>query len=476
MINKNNNKLSACSAISAVNKKTNPISRPSGGNSEHESRNPKQKKKSSLSCYPVKSFEKTNPICVNRREFLRGAAGASIGLLSAVAYANETNSKIGRIELFPVLYPTKGYFKFFLGPRGAYGRGAVVVKIITSDGTVGWGQSIPSPLWSYETLDTTISVLRDYLAPALIGFDPLDIAGAHNVLDKALAPGFSTAMPIARSGLDIALHDIAGKKQSQSLWQMWNRPEGGPVTLSWTVNARTLDEADEVINDGYENGYENFNIKVSPDPTFDIALAKLVRRRAPKGFLWADANGGYDPETALSVAPKLADAGVDVFEAPLKPNRISGYQALKKQGALPVLMDEGVVSPVELSEFIRLKMLDGVAMKHCRCGGLLPARRQIEMLLDAGLMWLGSGLTDPDIAMAASAGLYSAFGQDKPAALNGPQFLTADVLETPLSIRGGRVKIIGGPGLGIGVDEAKVLDLMSKTTRSRRRIVVVKKP
>jgi len=392
----------------------------------------------------------------------------SLGLIPAVSYANEPGVKIERIELFPVLYPTKGYFKFFLGPGGAYGRGAVVVKIITTDGAIGWGQSIPSPLWSYETLDSCTSVLRDYLGPALIGHDPLDIEGAHKALDRALAPGFSTAMPIARSGLDMALHDLAGKKQSQSLWQMWDRPKGGPVTLSWTVNARTLDEAEGVINAGYASGCKNFNIKVAPDPKFDVALAKLVRQREPDGFLWADANGGYDPTTALEVAPKLADAGVDVFEAPLRPNRISGYQALKKQWALPILMDEGVVSPVELTEFIRLKMLDGVAMKPCRCGGLLPARRQIEILLNEGLMWLGSGLTDPDIAMAAAGGLYSAFGQEKPAALNGPQFLTADLLDTPLSIKNGRAAVPGGPGLGADVDEAKVVDLMNKTTNAKR--------
>jgi L-alanine-DL-glutamate epimerase-like enolase superfamily enzyme len=434
MTKKSYNNLSACSAISAVN-------------------------------------EKTNPIYLSRRQFIKDSTAATIGLITAGAYAKETGTKIERIELFPVLYPTKGYFKFFLGPGGAYGRGAVIVKIITNDGTVGWGQSIPSPLWSYETLETTTSVLRDYLGPALIGHDPLDIAGAHKALDRALAAGFSTAMPIARSGLDMALHDVVGKKQSQSLSQMWARPRGGPVTLSWTVNARTLDEAEDVISTGYKNGYKNFNIKVSPDPAFDVALARLVRRRAPEGFLWADANGGYDPATALEVAPKLADAGVDVFEAPLRPNQISGYQALKKQGALPILMDEGVVSPVELAEFIRLKMLDGVAMKHCRCGGLLPAKQQIEMLLDAGLMWLGSGLTDPDIAMAASVELYSAFGQKRPAALNGPQFLTADVLAMPLVIENGSVTIPDGPGLGIDVDEAKVVDLMNKTTKSERIVI-----
>jgi len=376
--------------------------------------------------------------------------------------------RIKSIELFEVRYPTKGYFKFFIGLRGTYGRGAVIVKIIANDGHVGWGQSIPSPLWSYETLETTTIVLQDYLGPILIGRDPLDIDGAHKAMDGALAPGFSTAMPIARSGLDMALHDLAGRLKGQSLSQMWDRPRGGPLTLSWTVNARTLEEAEAVIDAGYESGYSNFNIKVAPDPKFDVQLARLVRQRAPKGFLWADANGGYDQATALAVAPELADAGVDVLESPLRPNHISGYQALKKQGALPILMDEGVVSPVELSEFIRLKMLDGVAMKASRCGGLAGAKRQIEILAEEGLMWLGSGLTDPDISMAAALALYGAYGLKKPAALNGPQFLTADVLAKPLDIKGDSATVPDGPGLGVEFDESKVIKMMKDTTGSER--------
>ncbi len=405
---------------------------------------------------------------LSRRQFLRSSAVASLTITTAVAYAKQPNTKIEHIDLFAVRYPTKGYFKFFIGPRGTYGRGAVIVKITANGGTIGWGQSIPSPMWSYETLETVTIVLRDYLGPALIGRNPLDIDGAHRAMDRALAPGFSTAMPIARSGLDIALHDLVGKLRGQSLSQMWNRPRSGPLTLSWTVNARTLNEAEAIIDAGYKHGYSNFNIKVAPDPKFDISLARLVRQRAPEGFLWADANGGYDQATALEVAPKLADAGVDVLEAPLRPNRISGYQALKKQGALPILMDEGLVSPVELTEFIRLEMLDGVAMKPSRCGGLIAAKRQIEILVDAGLMWLGSGLTDPDISMVAALALYGAYGLTKPAALNGPQFLTADVLAKPLDSRNDSVTVPDGHGLGVDVDESKVVKLMKETTKSER--------
>ena len=81
-----------------------------------------------------------------------------------------------------------------------------------------------------------------------------------------------------------------------------------------------------------------------------------VRKLTPGSFLWIDANGGYDVAAALQVAPKFANLGVDVFEQPIAPNRLTGLRELKKQGALPILFDEGVVSSVELIEFIKLNL------------------------------------------------------------------------------------------------------------------------
>ena len=400
---------------------------------------------------------------LTRRRFLATAATASLGAAAAVAHAGAKNVKVERIEVFAVRYPTVGHFKFFKGPQGEYGRSAVFVKMTADDGTVGWGQSVPIYTWSYETLETATVVIRDYLAPTLVGRDPFDVAGAHRAMDGGLAASFSTAMPIARAGLDLAIHDLAGKIAGRSLAEMWGKPRGGPLVLSWTLNPRTLDEVGPLVEAGRNRGYRHFNIKVAPDPEFDVELARRVRELVPNGFLWADANGGYDVDAALQVAPRLADAGVDVLEAPIKPNRIRGYRALKKQGALPILMDEGVVSPVELVEFIRLGMLDGLAMKAARTGGLASAKRQIEIIEEAGLMWLGSGLCDPDISLAANLGLYGAFGLQKPAALNGPQFLAADVLAQPLKISDGVAEVPDGPGLGVEVDEGKVLELVEKT-------------
>jgi L-alanine-DL-glutamate epimerase-like enolase superfamily enzyme len=267
-------------------------------------------------------------------------------------------------------------------------------------------------------------------------------------------------MPLARAGLDLALHDLLGKLTGQSLTELWGRPAGGPITLSWTVTSSTLAEVEDEVALAWQRGYRNFNLKIAPRVEFDVALARLVRQLVPDGFLWADANGGYELAAALEVAPQLAAAGVDVLEAPLRPNRIRGYQTLKRQGALPITMDEGLVSPVEVEEFIQLGMVDGITIKPSRCGGLASARRQIELALDAGLFFLGSGLTDPDIALAASLALYSSYGLTKPAALNGPQFLPDDILLTPLSLRGDQAIVPAGPGLGVEVDDAKMRRLL----------------
>jgi L-alanine-DL-glutamate epimerase-like enolase superfamily enzyme len=400
---------------------------------------------------------------IHRRQFAGAATAAAVSVNRFARAEEPVSVKIDRIELFPLRYPLTGYFKFFTGPHGSSGRAAVVIKITADDGTVGWGQSIPIAKWSYETLETATIVLRDYYTPVLIGRDPTDIDGALAAMDGAVAPGFTTGMPITRAGVDLALHDLTGKLCGQSLAQMWGRDPGGPITLSWTVNVQQLADVDRVMDKGRQRGYRNFNIKVAPDPNFDVQLARRVRENAPDGFLWADANGGYDPATALDAAPRLADAGVDVLEAPLKPNQISGYQSLKQQAALPILMDEGVVSPTDLQEFYKAGMIHGVAMKPARCGGLRSNQQQIELCLRHGLMWLGSGLTDPDISFAATLALYGAYGLAKPAALNGPQFLTASVLARPLRIEKDQAHIPMGKGLGVEVDEQKVIALMKRS-------------
>ena len=366
--------------------------------------------------------------------------------------------KIARIETIPLAYPTVGRFKFFEDAQGRpVGRQSVLVKITGDDGSVGHGQSVPTNRWSYETLETVVTTIDQYLAPVLIGLDVFDGSAIQAAMDKIIAPGFSTGQPICKAGIDLALFDLTGRLLNQTAAQRWGRKGRDRITLSWTLNPVKLDDVAGLIDAGRQRGFRNFNIKVAPDAKFDVELCRLVRKLAPDTFLWADANGGYDEATALQVIPKLKEAGCDVLEQPLKPYCISGYQKIRKLGAgLPILMDEGIIDSALLAEYIQLGMLDGVAMKPARCGGLTEARRQIELLEKHSLRFLGSGLTDPDLSLAASLLLYGAYDLKYPAALNGPQFLGASVLKTPFEVKDGTLAVPAGPGLGVEIDPEKV--------------------
>ena len=290
-----------------------------------------------------------------------------------------------------------------------------------------------------------------------MGKNPADLPGIHEAMRHAIGSSFSTGMPIAKAGIDLALHDLMGKVIKRSLPELWGRPSLKKIDISWTVNVRDMREAERVVQEGVDKGYRHFNLKVAPNAKFDLELCKYVRSTIKHDFFfWIDANGVYDLETALKMAPKFADQGVNAFEQPIAPNRLTGLGELKRQGAVPIIFDEGVVNSVELVEFIKLGLLDGVAMKPARTAGLFDARRQIEIVEQAGLMFLGSGLTDPDVSLAASLQLFGAYQLKHPAALNGLQFLASSYLKTPFALRDGSLEVPAGAGLGVVVDEEKL--------------------
>ncbi len=369
-------------------------------------------------------------------------------------------TRITSVETFVVAYPVTGHFKFFVTRDGkAPVRSTVVIKITDDHGNIGWGQSVPSPTWSYETIESVRTTIDRHLGLALVGLNPFDEPAIEAMLKGTIADSFSTGQPICKAGIDLALFDLTGRILNQSAAKRWSRKCEGSITLSWTIDTRSVEEVGELVSLATERGFHHFNIKVTGDAGFDVELCREIRRLAPDAFAWVDANCGYDVETAKVVAPKMAELNIAALEQPFPANRLSWFRELRQQGALPVLMDEPIVSVVDLEEFHRLGLLDGVAMKLSRCGGLTEARRILEFMEENGLLFFASGLTDPDLSLAASLSLYSAFGLKRPAALNGPQFLSETILTNPIAIAGDQATVPIGFGLGVEVDLGRMAEL-----------------
>jgi len=361
-------------------------------------------------------------------------------------------SKLVKVEVGRFDYDFVGEFKFFKpGPDGVVRRPSVLVRLTDDEGYQGWGQAVPTPTWTYETPETVETTIANYLAEAILGMDPENIPAIHDRMNHTIYPACSIGQPLAKAAIDIACYDLVGKRKNQPIAEVLGHSKPANLQLSWTVNSMDMAVIEMQLEEGRKRGYSNFNFKVGPPQsgTFDLDLAKKIKSFSPNGFLWADANTGYTVDRALEILPKLADIGVDVLESPLSPHQIRGYQALKRQGALPIFMDEGIIMDEVVREFIALEMLDGITIKTARSSGIWQSQKIIRLAKEQGIALLGSGLTDPDISLAASLHLFAWAGIDKPCALNGPQFLGNTLIQNGLEQQGDVIQVPQGPGLGI---------------------------
>ena len=93
--------------------------------------------------------------------------------------------KIARIESIPVCVPLKKG----MTAKTAHGEHVtspyVIVRVHTDDGLTGLGEATVSALWSGETQSTAMSVLRECIAPAMLGRDPRDITAVRRSMDAA---------------------------------------------------------------------------------------------------------------------------------------------------------------------------------------------------------------------------------------------------------------------------------------------------
>jgi D-galactarolactone cycloisomerase len=91
-----------------------------------------------------------------------------------------------------------------------------LVRVETTDGAVGWGETFSHVAWQPAHV-----ALRDVVAPLAEGRDESDIGALSLELQRTLHLfGRGGAMLYALSGLEIALWDIAGKRAGRSVAEL----------------------------------------------------------------------------------------------------------------------------------------------------------------------------------------------------------------------------------------------------------------
>ncbi len=199
-------------------------------------------------------------------------------------------------------------------------RHALLVEVIDSSGTSGWGEC-------YGPAEVTQSAIHSFYASLLIGWDPLCNEAAwqhcwHASLDFAR----KGIMMGAISGIDMALLDLKGKLLGVSVSElMGGRMRDTVQCYATGMYFQDLSEA-ELINEiveeatGYvQEGYRAIKIKIGKNLKFDKKIIKTIRREFPLIQLMADSNHAYDLPEAVEVGRVLDENEYTWFEEPLSP-------------------------------------------------------------------------------------------------------------------------------------------------------------
>jgi len=372
---------------------------------------------------------------------------------------------ISSITVYPVRLPVIKSFSFASGSAGKVGGTAphVFVKVTDSEGNIGWGEGRPVASWSYETLETIATTIRHHLAPALLGHDINDRWGVGRKMHAAIGRGPSTGQPIAKAALDMAIHDLCAQAAGMTLRAfLGGSNTRNRMVLSYTLTGHDRESIVQEMTEGKAAGFRHFNFKAAVAPETDIEVAETVKCEIPAGgFVWADANQGFQLHNARRVARSFETIGVDMLEQPLPADQRHLMQALRQSTAIPLATDEASVSPADFLHYVRDGLVDYLVVKVTRSGGIWPTLQQIAVAEAAGLPLLVSGLTDGLLTKVAVCQVALAHGFAGPAALNGSQFTDESALfpDKAALEHDGIVHLNDQPGIGLAPNEDALREL-----------------
>ncbi|MCS0639519.1 dipeptide epimerase [Streptomyces sp. LP05-1] len=324
----------------------------------------------------------------------------------------------------------------------------LLVEVRTTDGASGFGEASPMTAYTGETLDGLAAALTGYAAPALIGRDPRDLAGAHAAMDAAIR-----GQHLAKAALDMALHDLAARAAGWPLRLLLGGAVTDRVPTTWVVGLGTPAEMAEEAARYARLGFRHLKLKGGEDPPADVALVRTVRAGLPDGVeLSLDANEGYAPATAARTVDALADAGLDLLEQPLPRWDLAGLAALRARGRVRVMADESLQSVHDALELVRRDAVDVLNIKVLKVGGLHRARQIAAIAETAGLAVKIGSMPELGVATLAAAQLSAALPcATVPADLVGPLLVDEEPLAPgPFAdtLATGEVELPELPGIG----------------------------
>ncbi|MEW6241387.1 MAG: o-succinylbenzoate synthase [Chloroflexota bacterium] len=324
-----------------------------------------------------------------------------------------------------------------------------ILVTLHADGLTGYGECVAdrAPGYSYETSGTAWHILKDFIAPLILGQDVTDALDFQRRVDGIRGHN------LARAGVEMAIWDLLGKREGKSLRELF----GGARTKVEVGVSVGLQESPEVlvrtVTDYVKAGYARVKLKIKPGR--DVGDASAVRRAFPDLRLQVDANSAYSLESAEALAP-LDDLNLLLIEQPLFEDDIWDHHKLQKQFRTPICLDESIVSPRHARYALEMQACRIINIKAGRLGGLSQALAVHAMCRDAGVpVWCG-GMLETGVGRASNLALASLPGFSLPGDVSASdRYYALDITEERFVLNAdSTIDVPSAPGLGVKINQS----------------------
>jgi o-succinylbenzoate synthase len=357
--------------------------------------------------------------------------------------------QISAVDAYLVEVPFRVPFVVWRGSIPA--KQFVLVKVVTDEGIVGWGEAAPFLYYAPETAPDVLGFVTTVMRDELVGRDFLDVRSAMRSFNVLGGHEF------ARAAVETALWDVFGKRYGLSVYQLLGGAAHERVPVLTVLHAAEPDEMADEAAELVAAGLRRLKLKIGFGIDADEAMVARVRERVgPAIALRADAEESYTVKSALQVGRRLQRYDLELLSQPVPRTDWEGMALLRQSLDMPILADEGIHSAHDVLTCVRWSAADMVNVKVLKSGGATEAMAMGAICAAAHLPVVIGSMIECGIGTLMGAHVAIAMPPVFSTELCGPFLLADDLLVEPLRVRDGELVMPGGPGLGAVVDEARV--------------------
>ena len=250
---------------------------------------------------------------------------------------------------------------------------ALLVKVTTDEGVVGWGEA-----FGYNIIPATRAAIDDVLAPMLLNRDALAIESLMRETQQKLHI-FGRAGPViyGLSGLDIALWDIAGKVAGQPV----HRLLGGSARTELECYASLIRYgSEEIVSQNVQRALDRGfrHIKLHE---IELSAVRAARSTAGESIaLMNDVNCPWSLHQALDMAQQLRPLGLYWLEEPIWPPEDHASLAyLRARSATPIAAGENAATLQQFQHLFQAGAIDIAQPSPAKMGGLSELRKVFSL-------------------------------------------------------------------------------------------------